>query len=137
MRAASLLGPVLAILTATACSTVRTASTGQPEPEPWRTPARASSTHASTAATLGIPPGHLPPPGLCKIWIPGNPPGHQAKARNCNNIERSAPAGSWILYRPGEDRKVVRVQVVDARRTGVIIHRRIYDVARGTLISDG
>ena len=138
MRAASLLGPVFAILTATACSTVHTVSTRQPapEPEPWRTPARASSTSASTAATLGIPPGHLPPPGLCKIWIPGNPPGRQAKARNCNNIERAAPAGSWILYRPSEDRKVVRVQVVDSRRTGVIVHRRIYDVARGTLISE-
>ncbi len=138
MRAASLLGPVLAILTATACSTASRTSTRQPtpEPEPWRTPARASSASASTASTLGIPPGHLPPPGLCKVWIPGTPPGHQAKARNCNNIERVAPAGSWILYRPSEDRKVVKVQVVDSRRMGVIVHRRIYDLARGTLISE-
>ena len=34
MRAASLLGPVFAILAATACSTVNTVSTRQPAPEP-------------------------------------------------------------------------------------------------------
>ncbi len=138
MRAASLLGSVLAILAATACSTVHTTTSRQPapEPEPWRTPARATSRSASTAATLGIPPGQLPPPGLCRVWVQGTPPGHQARARSCNNIERSAPAGSWILYRPNEDRKVVQVQVVDARRMGVIVHRRLYNVERGTLISE-
>jgi hypothetical protein len=75
--------------------------------------------------------------GALQGLIPGTPPGHQAKARSCNNIERVAPAGSWILYRPSEDRKVVKVQMVDSRRMGVIVHRRTYDVARGTLISDG
>src|SRR2546425_3891701 len=39
----------------------------------------------STAATLGVPPGHLPKPGQCRIWIPGVPPGHQPrpKSRSC------------------------------------------------------
>src|SRR2546427_726407 len=61
----------------------------------------------STAATLGVPPGHLPKPGQCRIWIPGVPPGHQPrpKSRSCEGIEADAPAGSWILYRPTADRK--------------------------------
>lgn len=88
----------------------------------------------STAATLGIPPGHLPPPGRCRIWVPGVPPGHQARARSCRNIDRYAPAGSLVLYRPGRDRKVVYVREVDPRRAGVIIHIRVFDAALGTLI---
>ncbi len=40
----------------------------------------------STAATLGIPPGQLPPIGQCRIWIPGRPAGRQARARSCDGI---------------------------------------------------
>lgn len=133
MRAASFLGSAFAILAATACSSFGTGTATQPAPAVSRTPSASSS----TAATLGIPPGHLPPPGLCRVWMPGTPPGHQARARNCANIERSAPAGSWILYRPSKDRKVVQVRVVDGRRAGVVVHRRVYSVQHGTLISDG
>jgi hypothetical protein len=48
-----------------------------------------------------------------------------------------APAGSWIVYRPSEDRKVVHVRVVDERRPGVVVHLRVYDAVRGTLIREG
>jgi len=133
MRSVSLLGPVLAILAATACSSISTVPSTQPTPSVGRASSPASS---STAATLGIPPGHLPPPGLCRVWMPGTPPGHQARARSCANIESTAPAGSWILYRPGKDRKVVQVRVMDGRRAGVVVHRRVYSVQRGTLISE-
>jgi len=90
----------------------------------------------SIAATLGIPPGHLPPPGQCRIWVPGEAPGHQQRARSCAHIERIAPAGGWIPYRPSEDRKVVHVRVVDERRPGVVVHLRVYDVKRGMLIRE-
>src|SRR3970282_2943957 len=59
----------------------------------------------STAATLGVPPGHLPPPGECRVWIPGRPPGRQARRRSCDGILAEAPAGAWLLYRPGADRR--------------------------------
>jgi hypothetical protein len=91
----------------------------------------------STAATLGIPPGHLPPPGQCRVWLPGEPPGHQPRPRNCARIERTAPAGSWIVYRPNDDKKVVHVRVIDERRPGVIVRLRVYDMRRGTLIREG
>ncbi|HSE68005.1 MAG TPA: hypothetical protein VLB12_13545, partial [Gemmatimonadales bacterium] len=126
MRSARMLAPALVLLAALACSSVTTTKS-KPTPAPAPAPA-AQKQGKSTAATLGIPPGHLPPPGQCRVWMPGEPPGHQAKARSCSNIERSAPAGSWIVYRPTEDKKVVHVKVVDQRRPGIVVHVRVYDV---------
>lgn len=119
----------LAVFGATACSSISSSRPEQPSPAVRRGP--------STAATLGIPPGHLPPPGQCRVWYPGEPPGHQPRPRSCARIERSAPAGSWIVYRPTEDRKVVHVRVVDQRRPGVVVRLRVYDIRRGTLIREG
>ena len=134
MRSARMLAPALVLLAAIACSSVTTTKS---KPAPAPAPAPAQKQGKSTAATLGIPPGHLPPPGQCRVWMPGEPPGHQAKARSCANIERSAPAGSWIVYRPTEDKKVVHVKVVDQTRPGIVVHVRIYDVASGSLIREG
>lgn len=135
MRSTRVLAPALVLLAAVACSSVSTTTKSKPAPAP--APAPAQKQGKSTAATLGIPPGHLPPPGQCRVWMPGEPPGHQAKARSCANIERSAPAGSWIVYRPTEDKKVVHVKVVDQTRPGIVVHVRIYDVASGSFIREG
>ena len=134
MRSTRVLAPALLLLAGMACSSI---STTKSKPAPAPAPAPAQKQGKSTAATLGIPPGHLPPPGQCRVWMPGEPPGHQAKARSCANIERSAPAGSWIVYRPTEDKKVVHVKVVDQTRPGIVVHVRIYDVASGSLIREG
>jgi hypothetical protein len=84
----------------------------------------------SSAATLGIPPGHLPDAGECRVWIPGTPPGHQPKpkSRPCPGIATVAPPGSWIVYRPTDDRKLVHVREVDSRRGGVVVRIRIFDI---------
>ena len=68
--------------------------------------------------------------------MPGTPPGRQAHATTCAGIERRAPAGSWILYRPADDKRVVHVRVVDGRRPGVIVRNRVYDAQRGTLLAN-
>jgi hypothetical protein len=128
MRSATMLVGCLALLGATACTSLRPATEERPAPQQHR---------RTTAATLGVPPGHLPPPGQCRVWVPGNPPGHQARSRSCAGIERQAAAGTWILYRPNRDRKVVHVRVVDRRRPGVVVRLRIYDAQRGTLIREG
>lgn len=93
--------------------------------------------HRSTAtAALKIPPGHLPPVGECRVWRPGTPPGHQAPPRACAGIERHAPAGAWILYRPTRDRKVVHVRELDPYRPGLVVRVRVHDAQRGTYLRE-
>src|SRR6266704_6869449 len=92
----------------------------------------------STAATLGVPPGHLPKPGQCRVWIPGVPPGHQPrpKSRSCAGIEAVAPPGSWILYRPTADRKLVHVREVDRARAGVVVRIRVFEAESGKFVRE-
>ncbi len=119
MRLATALVPCLTAIALGACTSSSEPPATQPKP---------------TAAALGIPPGQLPPVGQCRVWIPGKPPGHQAKARSCDGIEQVAPAGSWIVYRPGKDKKVVHVRVVDDRHPGVVAVVRVYDAQSGAYI---
>ena len=92
----------------------------------------------STAATLGVPPGHLPNPGECRIWIPGTPPGQQPKpkSRSCGGIAALAPAGSWIIYRPGDDRKHVHVRLVDPQRGGVVVRIQVFELVTNRLVRE-
>lgn len=92
----------------------------------------------STAATLGIPPGHLPPPGQCKVWMPGEPPGQQKKrfkAGDCSYVQTQVPPGGWLVYRPTQDKKEVRVSVYDSKRPEVVAIR-FFDVATGLLLRE-
>lgn len=41
-----------------------------------------------------IPPGHMPPPGECRIWYPDRPPGHQPPPGGCG--ERVPPGAVMI-----------------------------------------
>lgn len=115
----------------------------QPAASPQPTVVVAPSATTPTAApatadrkALGVPPGHLPPPGSCRLWFPARPPGQQPKAGDCSTIQRQAPAGSWVLYRPQNDAKVVHSRVIDAKRPGAVVTVRVYDVKRGTYIRD-
>ncbi len=46
---------------------------------------------------LHVPPGHYPPEGQCRVWIPDRPPGQQADAAPCNALGR-IPTGGFILF---------------------------------------
>src|SRR5438094_10176576 len=98
----------------------------------------ARSEGPSTAATLGVPPGHLPKPGECRVWIPGVPPGRQPrpKSRACAGIEAVAPPGSWIIYRPEADRRFVHIREVDQRRVGMVIRVRVFEVESGRFVRE-
>lgn len=50
------------------------------------------------ARSLRVPPGHYPPPGLCRIWYVGVPPGHQPRPANCRTLMRRVPQGAFLLY---------------------------------------
>jgi hypothetical protein len=80
----------------------------------------------------------MPHPGECRVWIPGTPPGRQPRPRSrpCAGIERIAPAGSWIVYRPGAERRFVHVRVVDERRPGVVVRVRVFEAESGKLVRE-
>lgn len=117
---------VLTGILAAACT--RRVVVVSPAPEPARGP--------SSAVVLGVPPGHLPPPGRCRVWIPGRPPGRQARARSCQGILLVAPAGAWILYRPDRERRLVHVRYVDEKRAGAIIRIRVFEAESGKYVRD-
>jgi hypothetical protein len=56
----------------------------------------------------GIPPGHLPPPGECRVWYDGRPPGQQPPPTDCRTAESVARRDPYARvvygdYREGRD----------------------------------
>lgn len=43
---------------------------------------------ASTRGSSRVPPGHLPPRGMCRVWIDGVAPGQQPAVTTCAQAER-------------------------------------------------
>jgi Tfp pilus assembly protein PilF len=46
---------------------------------------------------VGIPRGHWPPPGKCRIWFPDRPPGHQPKPGKCKKLRDRVPSGAYLV----------------------------------------
>ena len=45
-----------------------------------------------------VPPGHRPPPGMCRIWIDGVPPGRQPEPTDCPTAIRRRPANARVIF---------------------------------------
>ena len=89
----------------------------------------------SGAAHYDIPPGFLPPPGQCRIWEPGEPPDQQKDRYpigRCSQLREAIPEGAWLVYRPTDDAKHVRVWLYGSERE--VLQQRIYDIETGALI---
>jgi hypothetical protein len=54
----------------------------------------------STRTTDRIPPGQLPPRGMCRVWIDGVPPGQQPAVTDCATAQRQAlgRANAHVIY---------------------------------------
>jgi hypothetical protein len=107
--------------------------------DPGSVPARKNEhvpENASPAARFGIPPGHLPPPGRCRVWIPSEPPGKQKTqaAGDCATVSRQVPAHGWLVYRPGEGKKEVVVREYGAERQVVSI--KVFDIVTGAFLRE-
>lgn len=50
-----------------------------------------------------VPDGHKPPPGMCRIWIDGVPPGRQAAPTDCPTAVRNRPSNGRVIW--GDDEK--------------------------------
>jgi transcriptional regulator with AAA-type ATPase domain len=47
----------------------------------------------------GVPPGHMPPAGQCRIWHDNLPPGHQPAPTDCARAQREASrTGGRVVY---------------------------------------
>jgi hypothetical protein len=55
----------------------------------------------------GIPPGHLPPPGECRVWYDDRPAGHQPPPTSCREAERVASRDRYarVIYGGYDDRR--------------------------------
>jgi hypothetical protein len=71
----------------------------------------------TSLAELGIPRGHVPPPGRCRIWLPGVPAGRQGHVASCHRLEWRVPPGGWLLNRL--DRYLVELWIYDDHRPRV------------------
>jgi len=67
----------------------------------------AALTALATAAPLGaqgrngnqgVPPGQMPPAGMCRVWIDGVPPGRQPRATDCATARARVPANGRVIY---------------------------------------
>jgi len=45
-----------------------------------------------------IPPGQLPPAGMCRIWIDGVPPGQQPAPTDCQTAVATKPANARVIW---------------------------------------
>jgi len=133
--------PVLAgLVVASACTHTTRTIILDPAPAPGLSSQvrGAEANRGPSTATLSIPPGHLPKAGECRVWIPGTPPGQQPKpkSRACAGIAPLAPPGSWIIYRPTDDKRVVHIREVDSRRAGTVVRIRIFDIETNRLLRE-
>lgn len=67
---------------------------------------------ASPAAAQGnkltddkVPAGHRPPPGMCRIWLDGVPPGQQPAPTDCATAVRNRPANGRVIFGDDYDAK--------------------------------
>lgn len=88
-------------------------------------------------ASLKIPPGHYPPPGMCRVWYPGRPPGRQPRAGSCASVARNVTPGAWVLHRPTSAEKVIEVTAYHEARPAVIAWVRYYDAKTGAFLWTG
>ncbi len=93
-------------------------------------------TGPSTAATLDIPPGHLPDAGECRSWIPGTPPGRQDRARSCDGVLDHAPPGSMVLEGLPDGKQHVRVMYI-GERAGEVTRVLIFEKQTGKYVKEG
>jgi hypothetical protein len=48
-----------------------------------------------------VPASHMPPPGMCRIWIDNVPPGQQPAPTDCATAVRNRPANAKVIF--GDD----------------------------------
>lgn len=128
MRIASciLTGTLMAILVSGCATTYSSGHRPPPKPPVKKQGARGLALH--------VPPGHLPPPGSCRIWVPGVPPGQQAAPGRCDRLASTVPPGALLLVRSRDVPEHVEVFEYHAVRPGVVVQAAVYLAATGEFV---
>lgn len=103
---------------------------------PPTTPSGGSHGSAVPPEYLGIPRGHLPPPGECRVWHPGVEAGQQFAPGKCEDVSHDLGPGDWLLYRPSQHEEIVEVTVYHPRTPGARIAVWVYEFATGRYLRD-
>lgn len=90
--------------------------------------------HEHGHSTLGIPEGHLPPPGECRVWYPGRPPGHQPPPGKCKRLRHEVPVGAWLIHRPVRDHQHVEVSAYHEKSPGVVLSVGLFRADTGVFV---
>jgi hypothetical protein len=138
MRTRPAAGLVILLVLA-ACAPAVWAGTGlssSASSAPPPAPEREYRGQPTNAAPLEIPPGELPPPGQCRVWIPGYPAERQPAADRCSTLDHGIPGGALLLYRPASDRQHVHVSYFDEVRPDMIVAVRVYVAGSGRFVRD-
>jgi len=109
-----------------------------------------SNARRTDRAANRIPPGHLPPKGMCRVWIDGVPAGHQPPVTDCATAERNRTVNSRVIYGdrdsfPGKGKgklkKAEKRAEREARegrrctvRDGVVVGGRVINVCRDSTL---
>jgi hypothetical protein len=98
--------------------------------EPSPQPAAAGSRDES----LTIAARDLPPPGECRVWVPGTTPGEQSAPGPCGSLQKKIPPGGWLLYRSEEKAAEVAVSVYRSKWPRRVSETRYFDYWTGRLL---
>jgi hypothetical protein len=117
---------IAALFMLSSCYTIKFPGDHEPSSHPGNKTGKAKKNNSEKTypfSALGIPRGHLPPPGQCKIWYPGKPPGHQPAPQSCVSALKNAPPGTWVITHEGGKYKV---NIFNRTRKGIIDEVKYY-----------
>jgi hypothetical protein len=104
------------------------------------------SAQTRTHTRADIPPGHLPPKGMCRVWIDGVPPGQQPPVTTCSAALANRVANSRVIFGdrasfPGRGTGKFREEISngDVGRTctafdAIVVDGRLVKVCRDDII---
>ena len=64
----------------------------------------------------GVPEGHRPPAGMCRIWIDGVPPGQQPAPTDCTSALRNRPSNGRVIFGEEPRDKAAKYKKDDRKR---------------------
>jgi hypothetical protein len=59
---------------------------------------QSASSEQAAPQRLDMPRAHRPPPGTCRIWVPGVDPSRQSAPGKCTDLEQRVPAGAVLVH---------------------------------------